>query len=135
MLEYEYVEALAEIVCAKELSDKVRTLRLNGVGRFKDLLQHYANEGFAQRIVIEVWRQKITFILNANTKTVMEEVINPSAPHYNGNEFVPRSQYHSEAEELILWSMTSLKGPLISAGAKRYSALFAKYFPKEVMSI
>ena len=39
--------------------------------------------------------------------------------------------YYSEEEELLLWSETSLRGPLITAGYERYMELFKKILPQK----
>ena len=44
---------------------------------------------------------------------------------YSNNDFRRR---HIPEEEMILWSLTSLKGPLIPQGLKRYMDLFKQVF-------
>ena len=39
--------------------------------------------------------------------------------------------YYVEEEELMLWSETSQRGPLISAGYDRYMELFKKLLPEK----
>ena len=130
MLDIEFTEALASVICDSGITDKVRGLRINGVRQLKSITAHYTSDGFVERLCEEVWRQKIDFILNAKSKNEIESIIKPSTPRYYGGTFSPCSQYHSEAEELILWSAASLRGPLISDGFARYMELFGKYFPE-----
>ena len=59
-----------------------------------------------------------------------------STPHYFGGKFtVSNIPYYSEEEELLLWSETSLRGPLISAGYERYMELFKKILPQKAEQI
>lgn len=135
MLEVEYAIALAEVICEENLPDSVRVLRFNGVRRLKGIAESYAKEGILEKPITEMWLHKIEFVLKATSKVEMEEILRPSAPKYDGGKFIPKSPYHSEAEEMILWSMTSLRGPLVSSGFDRYMSLFKKYFPDEAAYI
>ena len=74
-------------------------------------------------------------IMKAKTKAELEEIIKPSTPRYSGGAFYPGSFYHVEEEELILWSRTSLKAPLIPQEYKRYQELFEKYVSSEAKDI
>ena len=135
MLDFEYTEALGTVIFAENISDEVRHLRLSGVNQLKNIADRYTREGMVEKPVAEMWRHKIPFVLTAVSKTEMENILNPSEPRYNYRTFSPKSPYHSEAEELMLWSMTSLRGPLIPEAATRYMELFAKYFPNEASAI
>lgn len=73
--------------------------------------------------------------MKAKTKAELEEIIKPSTPRYSGGAFYPGSFYHVEEEELILWSRTSLKAPLIPQEYKRYQELFEKYVSSEAKDI
>jgi hypothetical protein len=129
MLDFEYATALAKVLCEENLSDKVLELRFNGVRRLKGIVEGYAREGILELPLMEIWKHKLPFVLCATSKTTMEEILRPSMPRYLGGKFQQKTEYHSEAEEMILWSFTSLRGPLISEGFNRYIELFNKYFP------
>lgn len=134
MLEVEYAMALAKIIC-DEMPDKVRVLRFNGIRELMGIAEGYASQGMVQKPIEEMWHHKLPFILNATSKAVIKEILKPSTPNYNGAEFMAKSPYHSEGEELMLWSLTSLRGPLISSGFDRYMELFAKFFPDMAANI
>ena len=53
-----------------------------------------------------------------------------SKPHFDGKKFVYTSPYAVEEEELLLWSLTSLQGPLRDEGYRRYRELFEKCLPE-----
>ena len=55
-----------------------------------------------------------------------------SKPHFDGKKFVYTSLYAVEEEELLLWSLTSLQGPLRDEGYRRYRELFEKCLPELV---
>jgi hypothetical protein len=135
MLDVEYATAIATVICEENLSDKVRVLRFDGVRQLKGIAETYADKGYVERIITEIWLHKIPFVLNAKSKTEMKEILKPSKPRYDGGEFTSNSPYHSETEEMLLWSLTSLHAPLISAGFERYMSLFKKFFPNETKDI
>ena len=60
----------------------------------------------------------------------MEKVLHPPAPYYNASVFVA-DKYLIPEEELICWSETSLRGPLIKPAMKRYMELFQLFYPDE----
>ncbi len=69
-------------------------------------------------------------IMKAETEKAMKEILKPSTPYYSAGKMMPKdSPYYVEEEELMLWSRTSFRGPLIDAGQNRYMELFKKYLP------
>lgn len=66
------------------------------------------------------------------TQKDAELFLKPSIPQVQyGDITTPNRPFYSEAEELMLWSETSYRGPLVPAGNKRYQELFQKIMPKE----
>ena len=86
--------------------------------------------GYIDRLLNGIAEKRVSMIMKATTKTEMDRVMIPKAPHYNGAEFIT-DEYHIPEEELIAWSQASLKGPLVGAGFKRYMQLFREFFPDE----
>ena len=68
--------------------------------------------------------------MQAKTKGEITEILKLSKPHFDGNAFVYTSPYAVEEEELLLWSMTSLQGPLRHEAYRRYRELFEKCLPE-----
>ena len=64
-------------------------------------------------------RKKVEMIMQAETKGEITEILKLSKPHFDGNKFVYTSPYAVEEEELLLWSLTSLQGPLRDEGYQR----------------
>ena len=129
VLEAEYTNAISTVTCNGEITDKTRQLRLTGIQRLREIMEQYFREGIIEQPIVEIWQHKIPFVLNATSKTEMEAILTPSTPRYNCGTFIPASLYHSTAEEMILWSIASLKVPLIPEAATRYAQLFSEYFP------
>lgn len=96
---------------------------------FKNLykiIEEYENMGFKDELLLAVTKKKIKFINNAKFKIEIKQILKPSVPKYNFGNFI-FSKYHIEEEELLLWSVMSLKAPLNDEGFKRYFELFEKY--------
>jgi len=90
---------------------------------------YFQENYFLPELIIEICRKKAEFIKEAKTKSELQTIMKPPDVRYNGNEILPVNKYCIPEEELIAWSMTSLIGPLISAGQKRYEKLFKQIFP------
>ena len=89
---------------------------------FKNLykiIEEYENMGFKDELLLAVTKKKIEFINNAKFKIEIKQILKPSVPKYNFGNFI-FSKYHIEEEELLLWSVMSLKAPLNDEGFKRY---------------
>ena len=124
---------IAEVLMDEESPEKVRELRLKALGGLRGQLEHYKGLGYIERLLNGIAEKRVAMIMKTTTKTEMDRVMMPKAPHYNGAEFIT-DEYHIPEEELIAWSQASLKGPLVGAGFKRYMQLFREFFPEESKS-
>ena len=124
------VKALGVISLQENIDERVRTLRLEAIGRLQNVLDYYAELGYMDRLLTPIAEKKSGMIANATSKTEIEKIIKLRCPHYNGNQFFA-DEYSVLEEELIGWSMTSLRSPLNSAGQARYMEVFRKVFPDE----
>ncbi len=131
MIDLEYSRYITELLMDDKLNEKLRSRRFDALRRVREITAQYEEEGFLPELVETVFCKKADFIMKAKTKTALEEVIKPSTPRYSGGTFYPGNSYHVEEEELLLWSKTSLKAPLIPQGYKRYQELFEKYVKEE----
>ena len=120
---------IAEVITA-EMPEKYRELRMEAISRLNGILHQYANRMYCSKLLAGIARKKGKMILEATTKADMERILHPHAPHYDGNQFVP-DPYGVAEEELICWSETSLRGPLIPEASARYRELFREVFPEE----
>jgi hypothetical protein len=129
MLAREYFKLLIEAIF--EENEKYRNLRVEAIRKLYSIVYSYQEDMYQDKLLLPILRKKGEMILQSTTKAEAEKILKPSVPKYNGGEFVPQYKGHIEEEELILWSKASLKGPLISAAAKRCMELFAKIYPEE----
>lgn len=87
----------------------------------------YRKEGIRNDLVHMVVEKRLKLIAEATTVKEIKEIENEPRPHYTGNNFVA-SKFSVPEEEMIIWSLTSLKAPLMPAGFDRYMALFKQVF-------
>lgn len=121
---------IAELITQEGVADNVRELRWKALMQLTRQLNYYKSLGYIDRLLYAIAEKKGKMIMETSSKTEMEKVLKPHAPHYNGNEFFP-DKYNVLEEELICWSETSLKSPLNDAGNKRYMQLFSEVFPED----
>ena len=124
------VPHIAELITQEGVADNVRELRWDALMQLTRQLNYYKSLGYIDRLLYAIAEKKGKMIMETSSKTEMEKVLKPHAPHYNGNEFFP-DKYNVLEEELICWSETSLKSPLNDAGNKRYMQLFSEVFPED----
>lgn len=128
------IPLVAELASQQDISDSLRTLRLNAIGQLTAHLNYYKKLGYIDRLLYAIAEKKGKMILETTSKTEMEKLLKARAPHYNGNTFFA-GKYGVPEEELICWSETSLRAPLNDAGAKRYYQVFSEIFPEEYARI
>lgn len=115
--------------------EKVKKLRKESVSRLLPFVLEYNRQGFLWGFVKNIFEKKIDFIMIATTKQEMDEIIKPSLPFYNYSTFVPKSSYHVEEEELILWSIVSTQSLLKPEAVERFQYLFQKLTKEEGVCI
>ena len=87
----------------------------------------YRKEGIRNDLVHMVVEKRLKLIAEAATVKEIKEIEKEPRPHYTGNGFVT-GKFSVPEEEMIIWSLTSLKAPLIPAGFDRCGALFKQVF-------
>ena len=127
MIDLEYSRCIMELLMDDTLTEELRSRRFDALRRLRGIIDGYEGDGLLPELIETVFCKKADFIMKARTKAELEEIVKPSIPRYSGGTFYPGNSYHVEEEELILWSKTSLKAPLIPQGYKRYQELFEKY--------
>ena len=121
---------LAILELGKSADDKLFDIKLAAIFKAGGIAKGYEREFMNDELPRVICAKKIVFILGAGTKKEIEEILQFSKVHYNGNEVVPSGQFHIPEEELLIWSLTSLKAPLVDAGFKRYMKLFRELLPQ-----
>ena len=132
MVDLEYAKYLAEILLSEEEKEEVKDWRFEAMIRLRNYAGYFESKGFISELIEKMFCKKAEFIMEASTKHEINEILKQSTPHYDGNKFVPTGRFYVEEEELMLWSLTSLNGPLISAGYDRYVEVFEAYLGKKV---
>ena len=123
----------AEVIVGDK-PEKVQSLQFTALRQLQARLHWYSERGYQDKLINAIAEKKSEMIMRTTTKAEMEKVLHAPAPHYTGAGFVT-DQYCVPEEELIGWSETSLRGPLIPAGLKRYMELFKLIFPEETHSV
>ena len=121
---------IAEIIASSEISDAVKELQFNAILQLKARLATYRKRGYVESLLCSIARDKAAMIIRTSTSTEMGKILRPPKPYYNGNKFLA-DPYTAPAEELIIWSETSLLVPLNSVACDRCKELFCKYFPEQ----
>lgn len=124
----EHANALAQVVVSEK--DKLFDERMEALVKLYGRAEFYLKQGFLEQVVCKFYRKKVEMVMQAKTKGELAEILKLSKPHFDGNRFVYTSPYAVEEEELLLWSMTSLQGPLRDEGYRRYRELFEKCLPE-----
>lgn len=132
MLEFEYAKALAEIVWKE--NDTLEEERIQTLQSIFRRAWYYQERGMLEEIILGFVQKKIKMIQQAETKGELQEIGRPPKPVYNGNGFTP-GKYDTEEEELLAWSLTSLKAPLNDPAYKRYEELFCRLLPEKAKDV
>lgn len=89
---------------------------------------YYKKAGIMQDLVNAVLLQKSEYLKKAKTVAEIQQISKPCTPIYAGGRYSDPPFYVLE-EELIQWSIASLKAPLNHAAFERYKEIFTKKFP------
>lgn len=114
-----------------DMGERLTEYQLEAVAEVLCRAGFYRKEGFLSRLTDVIVEKKLVWIMKAKNKAELKEISGPSLPEYYGGKFRAKGRYHVEEEELILWSMASLRAPLNQEGYHRYGELFCKFFPEE----
>lgn len=107
---------------------KMLALRLANGLRVLNYCDEFERRGFAEQIVDALCKEKMAFAAVLRTKGDEKEFWKGPRVYSNGNELVPSGRYHSEAEELLIWSEVMSVVPLEKQANDRIMMLFRKYF-------
>ena len=108
--------------------EKVLALRIANGLKVLAYCDEFEKKGFTEKIVDALCKEKLLFAASIKTKGDEKELWKGPRMYSNGNELVPVGKYHSEAEELLIWSEVSHRVPLSEEAVNRMSLLFHKYF-------
>ena len=104
MLDYEYINVLADILLDETCSEKERKLRFELVKKIQGRAQYYLERGFLPQVVEAFFAEKMEGISKVFTQKDAELFLKPSIPQVQyGDITTPNRPFYSEAEELMLW--------------------------------
>jgi len=111
--------------------DKLTVERLSALITLGSKCRAYQKEFLNNPLVLHICDKKVEFILQANSKADLNEILEPPKVRYNFEKIVPDGIFHVEEEELLVWCRTCLwgGGPLNEPGRERYMELFKKFYP------
>lgn len=122
------VDVLLDTAMDEKCTEKLAAAKLEAVKTAVAIYHGFLCKGIREDLLFRILERRLDMIRNASTQSQLNAICYPKAPHYNGGQFMPSSEFSIPEEEMLLWSMTSLKGPLISAGFERYMELFRLIF-------
>ena len=127
--------ALTDIALSRE-NLQLFTAKLNALAAIKGRCYKYREHGFRSELILAVWAKKLELIKKASTVKQCEIIQQPSAPKYHkfGRTFETDGTWVAE-EELIQWSLASLRAPLPPDAFKRYFDLFQQVLGVNIQEI
>ena len=125
---------IAKLIANFDIPTKVKKLRISAFKTIRSRLNAYKEHGYNISLLNTIAVKKGEMIMETSSKTEMEKVVKASCPNYNGNRFIP-DKYNVPEEEMIGWSLASLRAPLNEAGFNRYMELFEQVYPEKYKEI
>ncbi len=123
-----------QILADANVKPEVQNLRISALQDIRSRLEAYRMHGYNEGLLCAIAQKKGEMIMKISSKTEMAKAVKVSCPHYDGNKFIP-DEYNVLEEEMIGWSLASLKAPLNDAGFKRYMEIFSKVYPAAYQKI
>ena len=113
-------------------SDKLFFKKITAVLGLIPRINGYANQLFdAEHLVYPLAMKKIEQIKGATSEKELDSTLAlPKVHRCPDGTYGPANDYMLPEEELIGWSIASLKAPLPDAAFQRYMDLFSKIFPE-----
>lgn len=132
---YTYAMAIATLAIEHgDEADKLLNEKFEALKRVYGTVEYYAKEGFMKSLVDTIMEKKAKMILGATSVKDVREIASLPKPQYDGNEWYASANSVPE-EEMVLWSMTSLRAPLAYEAVKRYEELFEQFYGVSVDEI
>lgn len=124
--------AMAEYAArAEECATAVRKAKLEAYLDTAGRITGYQDHGIRDDLVDVIFEKRLKLIGDANTVGELEKIMKHPKPHFDGNKFLS-APFSVLEEEMVLWSITSLKAPLMPAAFDRYFELFKQIFGVDV---
>lgn len=117
------IDALIDFALSTE-NFRLFAAKLDALAEVFGRCKKYCEMGFRPDLVLAVFQKKVTLLKDAAAIKTVEQLKEPSAPIYHryGGEFETDETWIAE-EELIQWSLASLRAPLPPDALDRYISL------------
>ena len=112
-------------------AESIKKMRKESVSQLLPIFLKFHNQGFISALVKVAFERKIAFVLQATTSVEIKWIMKLSAPYYSYEKVVPKGQYHTEEEELMLWFGIVPYCKLKPEANDRISFPFSKFFSEE----
>ena len=121
-------DGLIDIALSSE-NLRLFTAKLDALREVSGRCKKYRELGYMSEIVLTILEKKLELLKKAATLKATEKIKNPSAPVYRqySGGFETDDTWVAE-EELIQWSLASLRAPLPQDALNRYLSLFQQIF-------
>ena len=124
---FEFAECVAAMPdpssCSKSLADAKAEALTDAWRRSRK----YRSEGFRNDLVHVALMKRLKLIKKASTVAEVKEILAEPKPRYTGNGFVS-GPWSVPEEEMMCWSLASLRVPPSSEACERYMQLFRQAF-------
>ena len=118
---------LLPYLCDAVFIDKLRAERIDALQTLAGFLTRLKGENIRDTLLAKIAHDKAKLILNARTKSKIQELLHPKPPRYNGGRFIS-NPFLSDGEELLAWLKASTNVPLDSDAVLRVNSLIQKLF-------
>lgn len=127
-------DGLIDITLSSE-NLRLFTAKLDALWEISGRCKKYRDLGYMPEIVLTILEKKLELLIKATTVKATEKIKEPSAPAYHqySGGFETDDTWVAE-EELIQWSLASLRAPLPQDALNRYLGLIQQIFHVNVMA-
>lgn len=127
--------SLQRLDIASEKATLLAAQKAAALGACHGIYNEFCSMGFRSALLEQAAKKKIDFILAAESKTELDEILKLSCPERGYSGVVIRNRYHIEEEELLLWFTVASDAKLLPEANSRVEYLFCKFFPEEAERI
>jgi len=131
---YEFAEIVSEIPDPNTCSKAVHDAKAEALLLTWKRSSFYRKEGFQENIVHIIHNKRLKMLREAKTVAEVKEIMGEPKPRYNGNAFFC-GQYSIPEEELVCWSMASIKAPLSDSAFKRFMELARQVYGVDLTNL
>lgn len=131
LIDFIYFKYLVEIVLGKsEIIDPLLEEKITMLKYFYSYANEFKKKKINTSLIMDFFEKKSNMVVNANTKKELDEIKKKSIPVYDmeKGKLISSGRFHSEEEELILWSIFTSTCKPNQLGYERYCELFKKLY-------